>query len=148
MKYVMLTKPDTENISDVFYSVTIPPDTTPEGVLDRWNNLALSSPVIGKIFSGYSNVMLGSVWNEESNTLTMAEGISADQAFSPEANYYALLVNNVIGGIIKTKSRKHEIEKFTAAFADPITIIALEDDHPADVGYTYNGSTFFAPETL
>lgn len=148
MKYVMLTKENASGISEVFHSVVFPEGEVPEPIVSRWNILASSSSVIGKIFQGYQNVMIGSIFNEESHELTLAEGVSADQAFPVEDRYFALLVDNVIVSILRGKSKTLH-EKFAAAFSDEITVICLEnDDDPVDMGYTYNGSTFFAPEIV
>ena len=144
MKYVMLTKADDNGISEVFHSVVLPEVAAPATLINRWNSLVLLSPVAGKVFEGKSNVIIGSTWDEESQELTMPEGISSDKAFAIEERYFALLIDNVVTSIIRAKG-KNEREKFTAAFADPVTIVGLDENHLADIGYTYNGSTFSAP---
>lgn len=148
MKYVMLTKENASGISEVFHSVVFPEGEVPEPIVSRWNILASSSPVVGKIFQGYQNVMIGSKFDEESQELTLAEDVPAEQAFPAEDRYFALLVDNVIVAIMRGRSKSLH-EKFAAAFSDEITVIRLEnDDDPVDMGYTYNGSTFFAPEIV
>jgi hypothetical protein len=146
MKYVILTKADANGISEVFHSVVLPEGAAPAAMIERWNTLVSSPVVVGKVFEGKTNLRVGSRLDEESQELTLPEGISSDEAFAIEERYFALLIDNVVTTTMKVKG-KNSREKFTAAFADPVIVIGLNEDHLADIGYTYNGSTFSAPVT-
>lgn len=148
MKYLFLTETDSNGMSEVFHSTLLPEDLVPEGMVERWNSLVESSPVVGKFLENKKNVALGSIWNEQSQELILPEGLPEDKIFPEQAVYYVFFVDNVVTAMLKPKPITLNYAKFKAALAAPVTFISVEDSHPADVGYTYNGSTFFAPESI
>ena len=146
MKYVLLTEANSEGVSEVFHSVIIPETAAPEGMIDRWNSMAASSPVIGRIFDEKENVAIGSTWNENSQELTLAPGTPEDKVLPSDMLTYAFFVNNAIIAIVQGKKINNEVNpKYIAALSGPVTIIGLEDSNPVGIGYTYNGSTFSEP---
>lgn len=149
MKYVLLTEANSQGISEVFHSVVIPDALAAEGQIARWNEMASASPLVGRILTGKENVAVNSVWNEESQSLTLAENVSEDAVLPTQATYYSFFINNVLKGIVRTKTTRLELEKFEAALARPVTIVGLSNDEDlVDIGYTYNGSAFSAPEIV
>lgn len=45
MKYVIMTSPNNQEISEVFYSVTLPIDLAPSDLIARWDKLVENSPI-------------------------------------------------------------------------------------------------------
>ena len=60
---------------------------------------------------------------------------------------YVFLINNVVTGMFSVSEGGKKF-KFAAAFSAPITVLGLEDDSPVDLGYTYDGTSFSAPEDI
>jgi hypothetical protein len=45
MKYLVMTSPDSQGISEVFYSVIMPVDSAPNNLIERWDRLVENSPI-------------------------------------------------------------------------------------------------------
>lgn len=146
MKYVLLTEANSEGVSEVFHSVIIPETAAPEGMIDRWNSMAASSPVIGRVFDGKENLAIGSVWDESSQELTLAPGTPEDKVLPNDMLAYTFFVNNAVIAIVQGKKINEQINpKYIAALSAPVTVMGLEDSNPVGLGYTYNGSVFSEP---
>lgn len=145
MKYVFLTEPNGQGVSEVFHTVMMPEDLVPKDLYDRWLRLLDNSPVQAKVVTGKRNIAPGSVWNEETQEFTLAAGIPED-ATVPESNVtYVFFINNAVAAIIQGQKSKTTMEKYEAAFAGPVTVLSVQDEDETDIGYIYNGSTFNPP---
>lgn len=149
MKFLMLTAPSSDGISEVFHSIVLPEDKVPAGMIDRWQSIIDASPMTVMTVSGKENVAVNSVWDEESETFTMGEGVPAEVAKPINQVVHVFLVNNVIAGLF-TSSTVGNIPnaKYTAAFSAPISVVGLDDDSPVDLGYTFDGTSFSAPADI
>lgn len=149
MKCVILTEPNSDGISEVFHSMLLPADKVPAGMIDRWQSIVDASPMTVMTVSGKENVAVNSVWDEESETFTMGEGMPAEVAKPINQIVHVFLVNNVVSGLF-TSSQVGNIPnaKYTAAFSAPISVVGLDDDSPVDLGYTYDGTSFSAPADI
>lgn len=145
MKYLFLTEPNGQGISEVFHTVMMPEDLVPKDLYDRWLRLLDNSPVQAKVLTGKKNIAPGSIWDEETQEFTLAAGIPED-ATVPDRNVtYVFLINNAVAAIIQGQKNSLVTSKFEAAFAGPVSVLSVEDESLVDIGYTYNGSTFTAP---
>jgi len=45
MKYLVMTSPDSQGISEVFYSLLLPEDLAPNDLAARWDRLVEASPI-------------------------------------------------------------------------------------------------------
>ena len=145
MKYVILTEANSEGISEVFHVIVLPEDQVPAGMIDRWNSITEASPMTVLTVSGKENLAIHSVLDEESETFTMGEGVPAEAAKPMDIRSYVFLINNVVTGMFSVSAG---FTKFAAAFSAPITVLGLEDDSPVGLGYTYDGTSFSAPEDI
>ena len=145
MKYVFLTNANDEGVSEVFHTLILLEDLAPEGMIDRWNTLVSSSPIVARILQNKENVAIGSTWNEQSGELTLSEGLPLDMVLPVESTTYAFFVDNVMAAGINGKQHEMSVAKFTAAFSEPITVVSVSDDNEVENGYTYNGSIFTPP---
>jgi hypothetical protein len=126
----------------------LPEGDAPAHLINRWNTVVSSSPVTVKIFENNSNMAIGSTWDEESQELTLPEGILSDQSF-PAGKWFAFLIDNIVTTTIRRGNTLSSTNlRLMAAFADPVTVIGLEEDDLVDIGYTYNGLTFSKPESI
>jgi hypothetical protein len=145
MKYVFLTEPNSQGISEVFHTTMLPEDLVPKDLFDRWKRLIENSPVKAMVVTGKRNIAPGSTWDEESQEFTLAAGIPED-ATVPDRNVtYVFLIDNAVAAIIQGQKNSLVTAKYEAAFAGPVGVIGLEDEDLVDIGYTYNGSAFTAP---
>lgn len=145
MKYVFLTNANSEGISEVFHTLTLPEGLAPQAMIDRWNTLVSSSPITARILENKENVAIGSIWDEQSGELSLAEGTPLDMIIPKENITYAFFVDNIMIAGIDGKQGEAFAGKFEAAFSEPVTFLGVAEDHPASNGYTYNGSTFTSP---
>jgi hypothetical protein len=149
MKYVFLTNANSEGVSEVFHTVLLPEDLVPEDMVDRWNTLVSSSPIVGRVLHNKENVAIGSTWNEDSQTLSLAKKTTANKIMSTENHTYGFFVNNVmLAGMNSNTNDEMSIAKFKAAFSEPITVVKVSDDDEVENGYTYNGSVFTPPDNF
>jgi len=143
----MLTESNSKGISDVFHSFILPEDKAPEGLIDRWNLLSKSSPIKVKVISGKENLAIYSVWNEDLESFTISEKSILGTLQPTNRLVYVFMINNVVLAMFGSPENDRDPDpKLIAAFSDLIYIIALKDDSLVDVGYTYDGEKFFAPE--
>jgi hypothetical protein len=143
MKCVILTEANSEGISEVFYALVLPEDRVPAGMIDRWTSIIEASPMTVMTVSGKEKLAINSVWDEESETFTMGEGMPAEAAKPINQVAHVFLINDVVTGMLSSSD-----PKYAAAFSAPITVLGLEDDSPVDLGYTYDGISFSAPEDI
>jgi hypothetical protein len=146
MKYVFLTNANSEGVSEVFHTVLLPEDLVPEDMIDRWNTLVSSSPVVGRVLHNKENVAIGSTWDEDSQTLSLVKNTPASKVMSTENHTYGFFVNNVLLAAMTGNTNEMSIAKFKAAFSEPITVVKASDDDEVENGYTYNGSVFTSPD--
>jgi hypothetical protein len=45
MKYLVMTSPDSQGVSEVFYSVILPVDLAPDTLIEKWDRLVENSPI-------------------------------------------------------------------------------------------------------
>jgi hypothetical protein len=145
MKYVFLTNANNEGVSEVFHTLILPEDLVPEGMIDRWNTLVSSSPIVARVLQNKENVAIGSTWNEQSGELTLREGLPLDMVLPTESMTYAFFVDNVMTAGINAKQHEMSAAKFTAAFSEPIIVVSVSDDSEVENGYTYSESVFTPP---
>lgn len=146
MKYLFLTEENSEGLSEVFHVFSLPEDLVPQEMIDRWNTLVSSSPITARTLENKENVAIGSIWDEEAQELILTEGADLDKVLPITENYLAFFVNSVLTGAVTITKSTHALEKFRAAVARPITVVSLDDDSNAEIGYIYNGVTFSEPE--
>jgi hypothetical protein len=96
------------------------------------------------------NVIRGSFYDESTGNFSLADGANPEHAqYSVNKCLHAFLLNNVVASTFSSAVIANVPNpKYIAAFADPVTVIALEDDSNIDLGYTYNGTTFSAPADI
>jgi len=145
MKYLFLTEPDSNGISEVFHSAILLENLAPEPMVSRWNSMTSASTVTGKVLINKENVAVNAIWDESTESLTLANGTPEDSVLPVKSLVFAFFVGNALTGFIQGKENSITAEKFTAAFAGPIKVVKVEDTDPEDLGYTYNGTSFTAP---
>jgi hypothetical protein len=150
MKYVILTKPNADGVSEVFHTMTIIESELSSDLTTRWNSIVESSPVNVVTAMLKENVIKGSLYDEATGNFSLAEGASLEHAqYSVDKCLHAFLLNNVVTATFSSAVIANVPNpKYVAAFADPVTVIALEDDSDIDLGYTYNGTTFSPPADI
>jgi hypothetical protein len=145
MKYLFLTEANSDGVSEVFHSVTLPEDVVPAPIIERWNSMTTAPTVIGRVLLNKENVVANAVWNESTETLTLPADTPADAVFPVKSLCFAFFINNVLTGLVQGKENTMTADKFTAAFSAPIKVMKVEETDPTDLGYTYNGTAFSAP---
>ena len=145
----MTTQPGEDGISEVFHASVLPADLVPEGLVDRWTNIVNASPITAITVTGKENLAVNSIWDEDSETFTMAEGMPVEAAKALNKINYVFLIDNIVNGILNVSNIANiPNPKYTAAFSAPVRLFALEDDSPVDLGYTWDGTTFTAPSDI
>lgn len=145
MKVIFMTQPDKNGISDVFNTAVLTEENVAEPMRARWQEIVDASPIKPLIVVGKENVAATSVWNPESETFTLGEGITPDHARSLNEKCALFLINNVVKGVIVMPLTGVHAQILEAAFSDEVTMVSLEDDSPVSVGYTWNGTEFISP---
>lgn len=145
MKLVFATGQNSEGISEVFNTVTMPEDVAPASLIARWRSLTALSPLQALEVTGKENLMIGSIRDQETETYTMPEGVEPEHAKSLEETYYVFLIDNVVAGIYQSSRYGHNPAKMAAAFSTPIYIVEVDEEDPVDLGFTWDGTTFYPP---
>lgn len=145
MKYLFLTEPNSDGVSEVFHAVILLENLAPEAMVSRWNSMTTASTVIGRVLVNKENVVATAIWDDATETLTVPEGIPADSIVPVKSLGFAFFVDNVLTAWIQGKENTVTADKFTAAFTGPIKVISVDDTALEDIGYTYNGTSFSPP---
>lgn len=147
MKFIMLTTPNSDGISEVFHSVTIPEDQAPVGMIDRWTSIADASPTQVLTVTKKENLAIDSTYDEVSDEFTMSPDVPQEAAKPIDQIVHVFLIDNKVKGMISATLPGSRIpnSKLLAAFADPITVKGVSDEDPVDLGYTWDGTNFTAP---
>jgi hypothetical protein len=145
MKYLFLTEPDSNGVSEVFHSVILLENLASEAMVSRWNSMTTASTVIGRVLINKENVVATAIWDDATESLTLPEGIPADSVLPVKSLGFAFFVDNVLTAYIQGKENSVTAEKFTAALTAPVKVMKVEDTDPQDLGYTYDGTNFAAP---
>jgi hypothetical protein len=145
MNYLFLTEANSEGLSEVFHVAHLHEEGAPEDLVTRWNLLVSSSPIDAKVLENKENVAVGSTWDEESQELTLMDGVDLDKVLPIDGTYLAFFINNVLKAAATARNGAQNLEKFRAAFARPVTVISLDADSEPGVGYIYDGVSFSKP---
>ena len=145
MKFVFMTEPDNNGISDVFHMVILTPETAPQEMIDRWIEISNASPITPLIVSGKENVAARSTWDPESESFSLEEGTPAEAARPLTEKIVTFLINNTLKGLIALPVTGAHSQLLEAGFSGPVKINMLEDSSPVIPGYTWNGTEFTAP---
>jgi len=145
MKYLFLTEPDSNGISEVFHSAILLESLAPEAMVSRWNSMTTASTIIGRVLVNKENVVATAIWDEATESLTVPEGIPVDSIIPAKSLGFAFFVDNVLTAWIQGKENTITADKFRAAFTAPVRVLKVDDTDPWDIGYTYNGTSFTAP---
>jgi hypothetical protein len=145
MKYLFLTEPDSNGVSEVFHSVILLENLASEAMVSRWNSMTTASTIIGRVLINKENVVATAIWDDATESLTLPEGIPADSVLPVKSLGFAFFVDNVLTAYIQGKENSVTAEKFTAALTAPVKVMKVEDTDPQDLGYTYDGTNFSAP---
>jgi hypothetical protein len=145
MKYLFLTEPNSDGISEVFHAVILLENLAPEAMVSRWNSMTTASTVIGRVLVDKENVVATAIWDEATESLTVPEGVPTDSIVPAKNLGFAFFVDNVLTAWIQGKPNTVTAEKFTAAFTAPIKVVSVADTALEDIGYTYNGTSFTPP---
>ena len=149
MKYVFVTKENSNGVSEVFHSIVVPEDLVAQDFVERWTKLVDNSPIQAMTVTGKANVAVGSSWNEDTEEFTLADGVDERSAKSLNSTTYVFVVDGiVIATLSAILPGNIPNSMLTAAFADPVKVFSLSDDSPVSNGYTYDGTDFFAPEDI
>jgi len=150
MKYVILTEPNINGVSEVFHDLTLPEGQAQPDLINRWNSIAESSPIQVINCIGKENVARDSIYDPNTQTFTMAEGVPQEAAASSaEKSLHVFLINNVVKGSFSSAVIAGVLNpKYVAAFSAPVTVIALDDNSDVTLGYTYDGTTFSPPSDI
>lgn len=148
MKYVFLTTPNDEGISEVFHTVTLLEDLVPAGMVERWNKLEEASPIKAMDVTGKANITPNSTYNPETEEFTAPEGTPEDGTFPADSSLYVFLIDNKVTAVIAKPTLFNGMGYFRlrAGLEDPITIKALDNLSNVYLGYTWDGTNFIAPE--
>jgi hypothetical protein len=146
MKYLILTQADQNGMSEVFHSMIFPNDKVPERFINNWNAVVAASPLKAIDATGKDNMAIYSTWDESTETFTLPENASQDSLINKTRPTYLFVIDNIVRCGFHFSPLF--ISKFKAAFSAPVTIIGVEDESTIDLGYIYNGSTFFAPGSI
>jgi len=120
MKYLLMTSPNSQGKSEVFYSVYMPLNLAPSDLITRWDLLVENSPI--------------TVVN------------STNEKNSLDSKSFSFLINGGVSSIFTINGEEDGDEKFEIAFSDPVIVKSVEDDSLIDIGYIWDGSDFTPPE--
>lgn len=146
MKYVILTTPNVNGVSEVFHEMTLPEGLAPIDLINRWNSIVESSPINVITVISKENVAKGSIYDASTGEFTMADGVDPVSAQPADKSLHVFLINNAVASSFSSAVIANVPNpKYVAAFADPVSVISLADDSDVTLGYTYNGTTFSPP---
>ena len=122
MKYLVMTSPDSQGISEVFYSLLLPEDLAPNDLAARWDRLVEASPITVKssLQDTYKNLDLVK---------------------------YSFLIGEDVISILTVNEDFGDETKLVAGFSEPVIIKSVDDSSEIDLGYLWDGDEFLAPET-
>ena len=146
MKYLVMTAPDEDGISEVFYSVIMPEDIAPSGLIERWNLLVESSPVKVVSTASAENLGLNAVWDEKSKTFSEASDKPLQNRKPLDTKAHSFVINNEVISVIVDNEPEVTGPKFDAGFSKPVIVKSVSEDSDIDLGYLWNGNEFLAPE--
>jgi len=146
MKYLVMTAPDEDGISEVFYSVIMPEGVAPSGLIERWDLLVESSPVKVVSTASAENLGLNAVWDEESNTFSESTEKPLQNRKPLNIKAHSFVINNEVVSVIVDNEPEITGPKFDAGFSEPVIVKAVPEDSEIDLGYIWNGHEFLAPE--
>ena len=150
MKLVFMTNGDGNNIFDVFHTITVPNELAPPQQIDRWRSIIQSCPIQPLVVQGKPNLFLGSIYDQESESFTLADENLKQYEKSPTAISAVFLIDNIVVGTVGIGSIDHNhpnTPMLMSAYSSPVTIVELEDDSDVILGYTWDGTTFYPPLT-
>jgi len=149
MKYVLVTTPNADGVSEVFHTMTLPEGQAQPDLIDRWNSIVESSPINVITVSSKENIATGSIYDPSTGEFSMAEGADPLSARPADKTLHVFLINNVVAASFSSAVIANVPNpKYVAAFADPISVFGLEDESDVTLGYTYNGTTFSPPADI
>jgi hypothetical protein len=142
MKYIFMTESSPDGIFDIFNTITVPDEFAPQGSIDRWKSIIDASPIQPLIITNKENLFIGSTFDPELELFTLAENINSSLAKPLYLKNAVFLIDNVVAGIYTIPNESSLLE---AAFSSPVTVMALDDNSEVEIGYTWDGTNFFAP---
>ena len=149
MKYVIVTTPNSDGVSEVFHTMTLPEGQAHPDLINRWNSIVESSPINVITVRSKENVATGSIYDPSTGEFAMAEGADHLSAQPADKSLHVFLMNNVVVARFSSAVISNVPNpKYVAAFADPISVFGLEDESDVTLGYTYNGTTFSPPADI
>ena len=149
MKYVVVTTPNANGVSEVFHTMTLPEGQAPDDLINRWNSLVESSPINVITVKSKENIAPGSIYDPSTGEFSMAEGADPLNARAADKTLHVFLINNVVTASFSSAVITNVPNpKYVAAFADPISVFGLEDESDVTLGYTYDGTTFSPPSDI
>ena len=149
MKYVVVTTPNANGVSEVFHTMTLPEGQAQPDLINRWNSIVESSPVNVITVSSKENIATGSIYDPSTGEFSMAEGADPLSARPADKTLHVFLINNVVAASFSSAVIANVPNpKYVAAFADPISVFGLEDESDVTLGYTYDGTTFSPPSDI
>lgn len=147
MKIVMMVQSEDSNIYDIFYTFTFPEDIAPPGFIQRWRSISNASPIQPLLIQGKPNVFIGSTYDPDLDSFTMADGISPTLAKSLSLKLAVFLINNIVKGVVTIGETGSAREMLEAAYSTPVTVIEVDDNSEIKAGYTWDGTNFYPPLT-
>lgn len=145
MKYLVMTSPDSQGNSEVFYSLLMPEDSAPSDLITRWNKLVDNSPITVVASTGKDNLGIDAIWNEDSKEFSKPEDKVLRSSKPRESKTYSFLVESQVVSIITINEDFGDDSKLVAGFSDPVVVQSVEDDSPIDLGYIWDGNNFLPP---
>lgn len=145
MKYLVLTSPDKDGISEVFYSTVLLEDIAPASLIGRWNVLVESSPVKVVSTDFAENLGLNAVWDEESNTFSESEEKPIHNRKPIDSKAHSFIIDNEVVSIIVDNDPESNAPKLDAGFSEPVIVKSVPEDSEIDLGYLWNGTEFLSP---
>ena len=74
MKYLIMTSPNSQGISEVFYSLLLPVDSAPNDLIARWDKLVENSPITVVLSEEKPDKYSFLIGKEVTSILTVHEG--------------------------------------------------------------------------
>jgi hypothetical protein len=145
MKYLVMTSPDSQGNSEVFYSLLMPEDSAPNDLVTRWDKLVDNSPITVVSSIGKDNLGIDAIWNEDSKEFSKPEDKILRSSKPRESKTYSFLIENQVVSIITVNEDFGDDSKLVAGFSDPVVIKSVSDESPVDLGYIWDGTVFTPP---
>jgi len=148
VKYLVMTAPDKNGISEVFYSVLLPEGIASSGLIKRWKLIEESSPVKVVSTGSAENLGVNAIWDEESKTFSESTDKPIRNKKPIDTYAYSFIIDNEVVSIIVDNEREITGAKFDAGFSEPVTVKSVPEDSDIDLGYLWNGNEFLAPGSI